>query len=129
MTEISILGENYHIDLVDLEDDSYAKNNHYLGYHDAVEKRIVVIDLHSVPEYADESEKANDTRMQETLRHEIIHAFLFESGLSDNSNSSPAWGTNEEMIDFFALQWLKIQTAIYNSSILISKLRGDESDE
>jgi hypothetical protein len=40
-------------------------------------------------------------------RHEIIHAFLFESGLAENS----AWAQNEEMIDFFAIQFPKLLEA------------------
>lgn len=42
------------------------------------------------------------------LRHEIIHAFLCESGLSENSNSCEAWAVNEEMVDWFAIQSPKI---------------------
>ena len=42
------------------------------------------------------------------LRHEIIHAFLFESGLAENSATSESWATNEEMVDFFAIQFPKI---------------------
>jgi uncharacterized membrane protein len=42
------------------------------------------------------------------LRHEIIHAFLFESGLADDSNSADAWAVNEEMVDWFARQAPKI---------------------
>lgn len=37
-------------------------------------------------------------------RHEIIHAFLFESGLAENSS----WAQNEEMVDFFAIQFPKL---------------------
>lgn len=43
-----------------------------------------------------------------TLRHEIIHAFLFESGLWVNSNSVECWAMNEEMIDWIAIQYPKI---------------------
>ena len=41
---------------------------------------------------------------QKNLRHEIIHAFLFESGLAENSD----WAQNEEMVDWFAIQGPKI---------------------
>lgn len=44
-----------------------------------------------------------------TLRHEIIHAFLHECGLDGCSLISPAgWAINEEMVDFFAMQWIKL---------------------
>lgn len=44
---------------------------------------------------------------QKNLRHEILHAFLFESGLAENSD----WAQNEEMVDWFALQGPKIYKA------------------
>lgn len=42
------------------------------------------------------------------LRHEILHAFIYESGLSVNSLKVEDWATNEEMIDWFAIQFPKI---------------------
>lgn len=43
------------------------------------------------------------------LRHEIIHAFLYESGLSCNSyNTDYGWAECEEMVDWFAIQSPKI---------------------
>lgn len=41
------------------------------------------------------------------IRHELIHAFLYESGLDDNST----WAGNEEMVDWLALQMPKIRAA------------------
>lgn len=41
---------------------------------------------------------------QKNLRHEILHAFLFESGLAENSD----WAQNEEMVDWVAKQGPKI---------------------
>ena len=44
-----------------------------------------------------------------TLRHELIHAFFFESGLAQVSAVyNGAWAQNEEMVDWFALQSPKI---------------------
>lgn len=41
--------------------------------------------------------------MKATLRHEIIHAFLFESGLQTCAFTIEGpWAENEEMIDWFA---------------------------
>lgn len=47
----------------------------------------------------------------EIVRHEIVHAFLNESGLSYNTKSSTSWATNEEMIDWIAFQVDKISKA------------------
>lgn len=41
----------------------------------------------------------------EVFRHEIIHAFVYESGLWENCD----WATSEEMTDWFAKQFPKIQ--------------------
>ena len=41
------------------------------------------------------------------LRHEIIHAFAFESGLADDS----AWAMDEEMTDWIAHQFPKMLAA------------------
>ena len=46
---------------------------------------------------------------RDTLRHEIIHAYLSESGLSANaSHCCGSWAENEEMVDWFAIQSPKI---------------------
>lgn len=47
-------------------------------------------------------------------RHEIIHAFLFESGLAENSS----WAQNEEMVDFFAIQFPKLLKAFAQADAL-----------
>lgn len=46
------------------------------------------------------------------IRHELIHAFLFETGLGFCSD----WAHNEEMVDYFAKNWTKIDK-IMNDSI------------
>ena len=46
-------------------------------------------------------------QIRKNKRHEIIHAFLFESGLAENSS----WAQNEEMVDFFAIQFPKLVEA------------------
>lgn len=42
------------------------------------------------------------------MRHEILHAFLFESGLWAETQSPSAWAMNEEAIDWMAIQAPKI---------------------
>lgn len=48
---------------------------------------------------------------KQVLRHEIVHAFLFESGLSANSSNATSWASCEEMVDWFAIQGPKILKA------------------
>lgn len=42
------------------------------------------------------------------LRHEIIHAFLSESGLQANFEHCSKFGHDETMVDWIAIQWHKI---------------------
>lgn len=57
----------------------------------------------------DITEQARARCEKDTLRHEIIHAYLSESGLSANaSHCYGSWAENEEMVDWFAIQSPKI---------------------
>ena len=49
---------------------------------------------------------------KQILRHEIIHAFLSESGLEASGNSfGGSWAQNEEMVDWIAIQAPKLFAA------------------
>lgn len=48
---------------------------------------------------------------KKVMRHEIIHAFLYESGLGENSNKIENWAQSEEMVDWIAIQFPKILKA------------------
>ena len=45
-----------------------------------------------------------DIQRKKILRHEIVHAFAFESGLAENSE----WAQNEELVDWIAIQGPKL---------------------
>lgn len=45
------------------------------------------------------------------LRHEIVHAFLFESGLAECSGDVGAWARSEAVVDWIARQGQKIYEA------------------
>lgn len=49
--------------------------------------------------------------IRKVIRHEIVHAFLFESGLYEASAPTEAWAKNEEMVDWIARQGQKIYSA------------------
>lgn len=58
------------------------------------------------------------------LRHELIHAFLFESGMDQSSAAHEAWAVNEEMIDWMAIQMPKIMAAyesVINKNVIESR--------
>lgn len=43
------------------------------------------------------------------MRHEIVHAYLFESGLTECSGAVNSWAINEEMVDWIASQFPKMK--------------------
>ncbi len=49
-----------------------------------------------------------DTYVRKVKRHEIVHAFLEESGLAECSGATDAWARNEAMVDWFARMGPKI---------------------
>lgn len=73
------------------------------GFCDETTKEIFVDDYQSC---ADDLSSKRNLRLQtkKVIRHEIVHAFLFESGLAENS----PWAQNEEMVDWIAMQGPKI---------------------
>lgn len=52
-----------------------------------------------------------DCYFRKVLRHEIVHAFLIESGLAESSAETTSWAFNEEMVDWIARQGQKIYNA------------------
>ena len=58
-----------------------------------------------------EDKESVESQEKLLLRHEIVHAFLEESGLSTNSDSIDAWARNEEIVDWIAIQGPKIYAA------------------
>lgn len=63
-----------------------------------------------------------DVYAKRVRRHEIIHAFMFECGLSQNS----PWAHNEEMVDWFAMQWEKITAVMEQAGCLGGSKGGAE---
>ena len=100
---VNILGTDYKV-IRKASNEDYPQLEQCNGFTDCSVKLIVVAKF-------DEDEmsmKDLEWCEKKTLRHEIIHAFLFESGLGENSTESQSWATNEEMVDFFAIQFPKI---------------------
>lgn len=108
--KINILGTEYTLEVVSKADDTCLKN--YDGYCDKTSKRIVV------KAKDDEDELDNyDVYLKKIKRHEIIHAFLFESGLHENFKHE-TWGHEETMIDWIAVQFPKLMNAFVEADCL-----------
>lgn len=97
MKKINILGTEYEIEYKELSSGSDCD-----GYCDYTSKHIVI-----------RSDNANELEgfawaQKKQLRHEIIHAFLAESGLQANFEHCNKWGHEETVIDWFAIQFPKL---------------------
>lgn len=103
--KVSILGTEYEIITGDANGSEF---NCKYGYCYPCAKEIHVEDLHTDNEWKNEPEHVITSRSNQTLRHEIIHAFLYESGLHADSSDVRQWALNEEMIDWMAMQLPKI---------------------
>lgn len=103
---ISILGTRYRVVFDNEENDTELAE--CFGYVRYSSKEIVLDQLYTNSKWASETKAEIDFQIKKTLRHEIIHAFFFESGLDKNSNTISGWARNEEMVDWFAIQSPKI---------------------
>lgn len=96
----TVLGEEWTISLRSEDEDSQLKVSD--GYTDITCKLIVVglqkeeCDLKRPMVY-----------LRKVLRHELVHAFMFESGLAENWTHA-AMGQEEMVVDWIAIQLPKI---------------------
>lgn len=117
--KVSILGTDYEIEMHKMSDDNVLKNNNWCGYCDEDMHRIVVADFDEEEFFQYDTERQKDEAVKQTLRHEIVHAFLNESGLkSDSTIIQCAWARNEEMVDWIAIQFPKIEKVYKQLGIL-----------
>ena len=103
--EVSILGQKYTIENLDRAEDETLISGDVGGYCDSTSRRIVIRNLEE-----DYGVDDKDCLAKRNLRHEIIHAFLYESGLGDNFEHK-ALGHEETTVDWIALQFPKIAKA------------------
>lgn len=116
MYNVNILGVEYEIIL-----QNHSENgafNHCDGYADFTTKKIYVLKQNSLP-VTDNLPRFNNLEYYENkvIRHEIIHAFLYESGL--DYSTVEKWARNEEMVDFFAIQFPKINKVFSDINVII----------
>jgi len=98
--KVNVLGTEYEIIRgVKESEDSKLRNNRD-GYCDFTTKKIVIAEM--IPD--EDTVEDMEYYEKKVIRHELIHAFLYESGLDVCSD----WARNEELIDWIALQSDKI---------------------
>lgn len=104
---LHILGTEYRVEVVDNFGDE--SDDRTAGYTDPDMHLIQLRDLSTMAEWKKETVEKIEARQKEILRHEIVHAYLNESGLKYNSFVfGDEWAHNEEMVDWFAIQGPKI---------------------
>lgn len=109
---VDILGTRYQIIRTTPAKDTNLKD--IGGYVDFYAK-IIVCDI----DKTNSTIKDFDAYIKTNVRHEIVHAFYYESGLAFNSHDvNGAWALNEEMIDWFAIQGPKIYKAWEAAEVL-----------
>ena len=97
--KVNVLGTDYDVLMGTLSTDEHYKSCD--GYCDWYAKRIHV--RKHVREDADRDPMTyDDESMQlhelKNLRHELVHAFLYESGLGYDSNSAGSWATTKKWL-------------------------------
>ena len=103
--KVNILGSEWSVKFGSKE--KYPNLAEMDGYTDPSTREIVVDDMKE--SQGQIGVKADlESYQKQVVRHEIIHAFLLESGLGSSSNSADGWAMNEEMVDWFAIQLPKI---------------------
>lgn len=95
---VDVLGVKYTIKDSNKVADLNLEDND--GYCDHSTKTIVIDTFQDSP-----GSLGNlDEYKKQVIRHELVHAFLFESGLNGCS-----WAKNEEIVDWIACQFPKLQ--------------------
>jgi hypothetical protein len=100
---VNVLGTEYTTERRTSAQDEYLLECD--GYCDKTSKWLVV---------AEKDGKCNldcfEEYQKKVLRHEIVHAFMYESGLAENWEHKNI-GQEETVVDWFAIQGLKIYNA------------------
>ena len=97
---VDVLGTKYTITESNKVKDDNLNNGD--GYCDHSTKQIVIDTFQDCPGSLADLKKYR----QQVIRHELVHAFLFESGLGADS-----WGIKEEIVDWIAYQVPKLTEA------------------
>lgn len=109
---VNILGTPYEIIIKKYDEEEAFERRSIAGFCDQLNKQIVLCDMATYRGWEHENEQTCAICQKENLRHEIVHAFFNESGLCECSNEyGGAWSKNEELIDWIALQGVKIYNA------------------
>lgn len=100
---VDILGTLWEIKFVDYNKDPYFDKFNADGYCSSSDKMIVICNPSTNPTLKDETDIYISECIKEILRHELVHALLYECGLGSSTlKYGGGWAKNEEMVDWIA---------------------------
>lgn len=112
--KVEILGQEYeiHMDVSELDDKELEECD---GYIDRTTKKIVIARKPPICTLEDFS-----VYKKSVIRHEIIHAFMYESGLDGNSVWHLQKGEShpEQVVEWMAMQFPKMLKAFKEADAL-----------
>lgn len=99
--KIDVLGTEYTVTYKRPHEDTLLETA--LGYCDPTSKTIIILD-HKPEDRRTQTYDRPDIAMSNALRHELVHAFLYESGLE-------AYYEDEVLVNWISLQFDKLREA------------------
>lgn len=117
---IRILGTPWRVCVAPMEADKRLDDCD--GFTDKTSKLMMIADRRSSSDFDDPV-----IYLRKVIRHEIIHAFLLESGL-DECVMHQELGQEEQMVDWFAYQYPKIKDAIDTVDMMFTEALNHERD-
>lgn len=111
--KITVLGREWEVLLMKVEEDERLETCD--GFTDFSALQIVIGDRRN-----ESNMKYPVSYLMKVLRHEIIHAFMYESGLAENWEHNI--GQDEMFVDWIAIQIHKIEEVCNDAESKIIKL-------
>ena len=116
---VNVLGTKYTIKMVKISECDLLRNINWCGSCYEMIKEILIGDPSEEEYFGKLSKEEKTETINQILRHEITHAFFNESGLSASANTfEGSWAKNEELIDWIAIQFPKMQKAFEEAGCL-----------
>lgn len=111
---INILGSEWTVYVKQKDEDKRLMG--CSGFTDWTVREIVILDCRE-----DGNLKNLEAFMMKVLKHEIVHAYMFESGLGDDWEHLSA-GHEETVVDWIAFQMVKIVSTYGNAAVKLKEM-------
>lgn len=119
--KVNVLGQDYSVVMIPYGSDAMFVGSDMQGYTDTTDHSIILQDFTTVSDMGDPL-----VLVGRIVRHELVHAFLEESGLSDNWTHQD--GQDETIVDWIAIQWPKIDAAIHTVMAALNEQNPEDNN-